>query len=344
MSRGAAFLASLLATISRPAWWAFALAAFLIRGGFVLFVLAIVVLPSPLALSNIVAPFIVPVAFGTVDRTVVLLAAAAGAVFLLWLIGGGWLAAAMEAILIRDAEEAAIEEGIGPPRRPAAPRPGDAARILAARLIAHIPSAVMLGLGAVQIVAVTYAELTRPLDVVTPLALRVMVSTAGPLALVVAAWFLGELVGGIAARRIILEGRSIGAALVAGVVDLVRRPLSTIVPAVASSMFLYGFLAGLLVATGTAWLSLRLVLAQPNADSETLAVALATFVAVWLAALGLTGLLAAFRGALMTFEEVRRHRSRAVGSDAAGDEHGTFGASTHRRPGDWSVPDEGGSL
>ena len=45
MSRSAAFFASLLVTLGRPAWWLLALAGFLARGGIVLVVLPIVNLP-----------------------------------------------------------------------------------------------------------------------------------------------------------------------------------------------------------------------------------------------------------------------------------------------------------
>ena len=70
MSRGGAILASLLVTLGRPAWWLLALAAFLVRGGFVVFLVPIVVLPSPLAISNVAAPFVVPMALGRIGPEV----------------------------------------------------------------------------------------------------------------------------------------------------------------------------------------------------------------------------------------------------------------------------------
>ena len=57
-------LAALLAVVVRPTWWILGLAGFLARGGILLFVLATVTLPSPLALSNVVAPLLVPIVFG----------------------------------------------------------------------------------------------------------------------------------------------------------------------------------------------------------------------------------------------------------------------------------------
>ncbi len=79
VSRGGAILASLLVTLGRPAWWLLALAGFLVRGGFVVFLIPIVVLPSPLAVSNVVAPFIVPMALGRIVPEVIVLSIAGGA-------------------------------------------------------------------------------------------------------------------------------------------------------------------------------------------------------------------------------------------------------------------------
>ena len=45
-------LAALLAVLGRPSWWMLGLAGFLVRGGIVVFLVAIITLPSPLALSH----------------------------------------------------------------------------------------------------------------------------------------------------------------------------------------------------------------------------------------------------------------------------------------------------
>ena len=84
MSRSAAVLASLLVTLGRPTWWVLALSTFLVRGGLLLFLLPIVSIPSPLAVSNVLAPLIVPVAFGRIGADVLLLAAVSAiAIFIL---------------------------------------------------------------------------------------------------------------------------------------------------------------------------------------------------------------------------------------------------------------------
>ena len=102
MSRSGVFFASLLVSLGRPAWWLLALAGFLARGGILLAILPIVNLPSPLVLSNLVAPIIVPLALGHVDAGVVAALAIIVAGLLAWLIVGGLIGAATD--LIQDAK------------------------------------------------------------------------------------------------------------------------------------------------------------------------------------------------------------------------------------------------
>lgn len=340
MSRGGAILASLLATLGRPGWWLLALAGFLVRGGFVVFILPIVVLPSPLAISDMVAPFIVPMALGRIGPETVAVGVVAVVSLFGWLLIGGSIAAATDLGLVREAAAAAADEGVAPPPSEA-PATIDGERrdrvlvatILAARLLAWLPFAAALAIGLVRIVAVTYVELTRPGDVDSPLALRVALGAAGELAVIAVAWLLGELVGGLASRRIVLDGAPAGRALLAAGRDVVRRPGSTLLPWLVTTALLFTILGGTVGAASVAWSRILVALSDQPTDPTTVAISLLTFVAIWLAALVLGGLFAAVRGSVLTFEHVRV-RART----------GTFGASVHHRPGDRSVTDRGGSL
>lgn len=349
MSRGAAILASLLVTIGRPTWWLLALCGFLFRGGFLVFFLPIVTLPSPLALSNIVAPLIVPVAFGQIGGDAVVAAAAALVVLVAWLVVGGAVAAAMDLALIREARDAATDEGLEPAGQRSGARDRQlVGRILAARLVAAVPLALAIAIGLVRIVAIAYVELTNPIDVETPLVARVATGAAPQLAVVVLAWLFGEVVGGGASRWIALEGTPVARALARALADAVRRPRSTLLPWLATSIVLL-VVAGLdLAAARIAWERAKIVLSTSTTDAGAAAVALLAFVATWLAALVLTGVLVAIRSAMATFEHARWRLaaadSRTPGTSATQDDPGTFGASTHHRPGDWSGHGEGGSL
>jgi len=339
VSRGGAILASLLVTLGRPAWWLLALAGFLVRGGFIVFLIPIVVLPSPLAISNVVAPFIVPMALGRIGPEMIALLIAGGAGLFAWLLLGGAIAAATDLALTRDAVAAAADEGVATP--PEGPASIDSERrdrglvgtILAARLIAWLPLAAALAIGLVRIVAVTYVELTRPAEVESPLALRVALGAAGELAVMAVAWVFGELVGGLASRWIVLDRAPTGPALAAAARDVVRRPASTLLPWLVTTLMLLLILGGRGGAASVAWPRVTVALANRTPDVATVAISLLLFVAIWLAALVLGGLFAAVRCSVLTFEHLR---VRA--------ETGTFGASAHHRPGDRSVPDRGGSL
>jgi hypothetical protein len=352
MSRGGAFLASLLITTSRPTWWLLALAGFLVRGGFAAFVVPIVLLPSPLAISNVVAPIVVPVALGRVGPEVIALVAVAVGSLLAWLIVGGWVAAATDLALIRDAAGAAVDEGVraedGDADGRSIPadrlRPGRSqagqrrdrvliGRMLAARLVAWLPLCLALAVATVRAVEITYVELTRPFEVATPLVVRVVQGAVPEITLVALAWLLGELLGGLAARRIALDGLSAVRALLAATGDVVRRPATAVLPWLGLSFLFFVILGGTIAAASIAWSRVILALAPRPVEPVALALDLLLFVAIWLAALAVGGVFAAARASAQTFEDVRRRAAT-----------GTFGASAHHRSGDWSLPDEGGSL
>ncbi|MEA2606124.1 MAG: hypothetical protein QOI00_881, partial [Chloroflexota bacterium] len=115
MTTRGATLAALLAALGRPSWWILALAAFLVRGGIVLFVVAVVTLPSPLALSNVLGPIITPLYLGRLEPEAIFLIASGFTGAVLWLVLGGWFAGATEVALIREAGQAAHEEGLVTP-------------------------------------------------------------------------------------------------------------------------------------------------------------------------------------------------------------------------------------
>jgi hypothetical protein len=336
-------LAALLAALGRPSWWLLALAGFLVRGGLLLFVLAIVSLPSPLVVSNIVAPLLVPVVLGQVDAGTLVLAGLGVVVIAAWLIGGGWVAAATEIALIRDGRETMIDEGLTVRPRVAAGRLL-AVRVAAAHLLAHVPTVVALGFGTVRIVNVAYVELTSPFEVATPLVLRVITGAAAPIGAIVVVWLIGEIAGGLAARRIVLDGASLLGGLRRGFGDLVRRPVGTLVPALATTLVLAIDVAALLAAVAFVWSQVRAILVGSLADGLAVTLALLAFGGTWVGALALTGLIDAWRGAAMTFEAERAIVAGAVRTGPGPDQGGTIGASAGRRPGDWSTGDGGGSL
>lgn len=363
MSRSAALLASLLVTLGRPAWWLLALAAFLLRGGAVLFVIPIIAIPSPLAISNVAAPLIVPIALGRAGSTVVIAAIVAIALFL-WLVIGGWLAAAIELALVRESAAAAIEEGVAGPeaaavqaaaQKRAVDRDGvrgfgleTAGQILGTRLVVALPLAAALAVGVVRIVEVAYAELLRPTDIAASLPMRVVEGAASEIAIIALAWLGAELVAGVAARWVALEGLGVRTAIRRSAVDVIVRPRSNLLPWMGASLVLSVVLGGSLLAARIAWDQVQTAMAATRPDGVAIAAALLVFVVVWLIGLAGTGFLGAIRTVSGVFEfertSITNWAVRATAADRQTAEGGTFGASKHHRPGDWSVDDDGGSL
>ena len=350
MSARAGTLAALLAALGRPSWWILALAGFLARGGILLFLLAIVTLPSPLALANVLEPIVTPLYLGRLEPGTLVLIVGAVAIFVAWLVLGSWFAAATEVALIEDARDAALDEEL-PIEGAARARPRLASRAATAHLLALVPAAVALGVGSIQIFDVAYRELVNPTDA-GPIVLRVLAGATTPVATILAIWVLGEIVGGLAVRRIVVGGQSVLGAVVRAAVDLVRRPIASLVVPILTTLVLALDLAAVLTVVMVVWSQVRVVLVHPAQEPVATALTLVGLGAAWCLALLVTGLIDSWRSVAMTFATARGF-ARPVVDDAPGPgpgsgsravADGTFGASTHGRPGDWSADDRGGSL
>ena len=320
-------MAALLVTLETPVTWPLALATFLVRGGVVLILLPIVVLPTTVGLGNLFGPTLTVVAFGSVPVQVIVAAGAVGVVALAWLVIGGWLAAALEAegarIVARDEEVVALGQvDIAPGANAATSSGSVGARILVARLIAYAPLALVVALGSVRLVFVTYRELTSPIDVSTPIALRVLRGSPEVVVAVIVAWTFAEIVGAVAARRITLGHARIGEALTGALSILVREPLSSLARFVIPTMILIVILVPAAVAASSVWEAVGSVLGETS-EPVPLLLTVVAFVGLWAIGLVLVAVVCAWRAAIWTVAEVGRK--------------GTFGGSTDRRPGHWRL-------
>jgi hypothetical protein len=300
MRPGAALTGALLATLASPATWPLALATFLLRGGFLLVVLPIVVLPSPVGLGNLLAPTLMAVVFGGLSVEVAAIVTLGALSIVTWIVVGGLVAATLEAESIRLVadEEAeprsaieAFQRDLGRSDRLAA------ARILAARIVAHAPTGIAVIWATVRFVDVAYRELTSPDDVSLPIVLRVLGGAPEVTVVLIVAWAAGEVVGGLAARRIVLDGASVAPALRDAVRVMVRHPVG-----VASGFLMP--LAGLLLvilpstlAASVAWSAVRVAMRSP-AELVVGTLAVVLFVSLWIVGLLLIAVTAAWRAAV----------------------------------------------
>lgn len=327
MTPGATLVASLLMVLERPGTWPPALLGFLVRGGLLVVLAPIIVLPSAIGLANILAPLLSSALLGGLTPVVLVVVFGVAAVGLAWIVGGGLLAAVMEAASVR---LAAGEADRGPAGAGVTEDPSDsrdvAWRILAVRLVAHIPLALALVWAAGRVVAVVYREFTVPVDTVTPLILRVARAMPESIALVVVAWLVGEIIGGLAARRVILADDGALRSLRWAISRLVRHPLRTAAAAIVPLAALIVVLVPSAAAASAAWWAIRIALVDDLPAVVTL-LAVVLLVVVWGGQLVLLGLIAAWRGSTWTLE---------VG--------GTFGGVPGSRAGDWSAPTGSGSV
>lgn len=299
--RGGPITRALLVTLAVPATWPLALAAFLLRGGLPLVLLPIVVLPSPIGLGNVLAPMLTAVALRGDSGELV---AGLGLVvlpFAAWVVVGGLIAAMLEAEAVRlavcaddeDADAVAFA-GARPDARSSATT--IAARILGARLVAHLPTVAAMAAGSVVLVMVAYGELTSPVDVSTPIVIRVLRGAPAAVVAVVTFWMLGEILGSLAARRIVNDGAGMRRALREAGIELVRHPLTVLVRSLVPTAALVLLLVPSILAASAAW---AIVQAALRSGLDPVAVpAVGLFVGVWTLGLLLIGITSAWRGAV----------------------------------------------
>jgi hypothetical protein len=332
-------LGGALGALSSPGAWPVALAGFLARGGLILFLVPIVVLPTPAGVANVVAPWVVPFAFGQVSAEVLAILAGTAAVIVAWIVAGGLLGAWAEMVLIRQAaanEELGFGSVVPPPRRRLI------GQLFAVRLLAHAPLAIGLAWGAARIGQAGYRELVNPLEVVSPLVVRVVSAVPDAVAVVIVAWLIGEAAGGLAARHFVLGGTSPGRSLREGYFDLVRSP-SSLATLLLTTFGLLVTIAPSVLAAGVGWSWARVTLLGGGVLPELMA-AIVLFVVLWLGGLVLAAGVAAWRSYAWTAEWLRH---RVPGWDlgpAAEHEAGTIGGTGSPRPGGWSSSGSSGTV
>ena len=332
MNRRAALIGALLATLRTPATWPLALATFLIRGGIALVLVPIVVLPTTVGIGNVFGPALTSIAFGSVSGELVGMAVVVDA-RRRRMAGGRRMAGRGtrgrgHPDRGRRRRRPIARRGRARPRRP--PRTaGLAARILAARAVAFIPLAIALAFGTVRIVLVAYRELTSPLDTSTPIVQRVLGETPEVVIAVVLAWMVGEMIGAVAARRIVLAGDGVGSALRVAIATCLRHPLSNLVRFWLPTIVLFVVAITGAVAAGSAWSAVGDVLDGSGDVLSVFAIVACSWSCGW-SGWSSSPLVSAWRAAVWTVAEVARE--------------GTFGGSTDRRPGDWRADHSSATL
>jgi hypothetical protein len=318
--RGRGLPGAVTLALGRPSAWPIALAGFLVRGGILLFLLPVVVLPTPTELATAFGSDIIALALAAPTAAVARLAAAAILLVVGWLLVASIVGAAADAALAWwaaapgaiDAGPGRAPEGSGPAAAatgeaaPAAPRRGIGLvlRVAIVRLACHLPLAIASVWAIARIVAAVYREYISPGDLSVPLPLRVAASVPDAIGLLIVAWLLGEALGGLAARGVALEGRSVGRAILGAVTSLVLHPVSAGIALVTTTVVVVLLVAPPIAASALIWDELRRELLGPADPGPVLAATLA-FAALWLAGLAAAGVATTIRSSIWTWHALR---------------------------------------
>ena len=299
------------AILARPATWPLALLTFLLRGGLLFVAAPILVLPSAVGLANVVVPWLSALVFGGLTGPIVLGITGTGLAIGTWIIAGGWLAAAAEVEAIR---LIADEEEVGGSSDSVAG--GRTWRIMVVRWLASIPLLIGATYALARLITIAYAELTVPSSVELPVAVRVAAAAPDALVIVGVTWAVGGLVGGFAARHLVLRGSGIGGAVRASLAYVLRHPMRSLVAFGVPLVAQVGALVIGMLAAAAAWVLVRSSLADGGALAAVLAVLV--LAAAWGIGLGLLAVAGAWRAAALTVEVAR-----------------TFGGMSEGQAGDW---------
>ena len=317
MRIGATAVAALLAILERPSTWLLGLVGFLVRGGWLIVLGPIVVLPTAVGLANVVAPLVEDIAFGRRSDEVITAGLVSSIVVLVWLIGGGLLAAAAE---VEGVSQTLAALGAHPRRGPLS---HPVWRVLAVRSLTLIPLVVALAWSGFRLISVGYQELTVPSDVAIPIAYRILAGAPDAVVAMLLTWLFAEIVGGLAVRRVVIDGAGVRRALRRALRDLRRTVVPLTLLALVSAVVLVVAIGVTGLASGTTWDALRTALADGDISLGPVAL-LVLFVGLFAAGLVILGLATAWRSAIWTVVVARGGPTSA----------GTFGGGTDTRSGD----------
>ena len=298
---------AVVVTLVRPVAWLLGLLGFLAGGGLALVAWPILVLPTPTGLQNALGGPVSTLVFGAPSaRLFALIVEATGATLVLLVAGvlvGAWAERQGIAITLEAAAEEGLDEaGVAVPAGRGVPGTG---RVAALRFLSLAPVAVAAGLAWSTVYDATYRELILPDDLVTPLPIRVVEDVPWLLVGIAVVWLLSDAAASVGVRRLVLERRPVVLAWLLGWADLVRRPARVLPTALFGVAILAVALVPALFAAGIGWERIRDLLAT-DAEPWFAVIAIALWVAVWLAGLVLAGVAAAIRAAAWTLELPRR--------------------------------------
>jgi hypothetical protein len=199
--------------------------------------------------------------------------------------------------------EAAVERGLGE-ERPSGGLADDAASTYAIVLVVAMPVGMALAALAIGLAGIAPDQVTTP-DIGGPLVARVLAALAPFLVVLATIVLFAQAVGAAAMRRATGQRRvRLGAALVAGIGDLLRRPARRLGIAFITMLVDLLALAAAVLLLHTLWAPIGLDLAAGRLASPVTLILLLAFVTVWLTTVLAGGALHAWGTAWWSLELV----------------------------------------
>ncbi|HEY5487206.1 MAG TPA: hypothetical protein VIK06_06115 [Candidatus Limnocylindrales bacterium] len=279
-----------------------ALAGLLVRGGIVLLLLPVVVLPSVIAIAGATGARAFTLS-GDATPWFVEVLAVVGVGLLVWLVTSVVIGSLVDVCLVRAALEVG-DDGID--RALPVVGSGLIVRLASIRLACLVPLAVALIWAGGRVYTATYNELITPSDLAVALPLRVIGDATDAVAVVVVTWLASETIAAIAIRRLILTGGAVWRAIAGALAQVVKRPVWTLLTA-ATSLAPSGaalFVALFGTATAYGWVTVAARSEQPIVllRFAVFVLAVLALAAAWILALALSGVTSAWRSAAFTHE------------------------------------------
>jgi hypothetical protein len=312
--------------IGQPALWLMGALGFTLRGGLLLLLASIVVLPTPIELRMLIGANL-----GSTGLTPGFIAFLAGGAVLLALLGLALLAllayfelAAFER-LVRDREVA----GHVGRRRLTLPEPAQRRTLLAGLVAIQLLALAALAVTALPLlnaaVALAHQEILRP-SLGGTVYVRVLSGLREPLLVLLTGLVLVEMVSSLATRRLLVRGFGLGTsdparglletagalvqALAGSLFRPLRRPLSTLATLILAWGATLAVVVPLSWVLTAAWTPVRSAYLSPSVGADVQAISALMLVtlalsAIWLGAVLLGGLVSALRAALWSIDGLR---------------------------------------
>jgi hypothetical protein len=309
---------ALAAVVGDPQLWLLGAAGFLVRGGFLALAVPIWTLPTVIELTTLLGPD--AIGPGGLTGRGVTVGLLAGAIVLAVVFAAVLTSAAIEIASWRRLHVDA-ESGVAP--APADPR--STGRIVLAlagiALACLVPALAAFAIATAAIVDAARTEILLPGSLAVPLELRIVQRAAPAVALVALGLVIGELLHGIASRRVLRglrPARDLGLrADRGGLREAVGRSVGAIATATAGWLIWSAAAVPALASTAICWTFVRGAYRDAGRlatdDVPLLVGATILFVAVWLIALVFCGFASALRAGLWT---ARALTARITTSDA----------------------------